>query len=534
MNQAEAKRRQAEAFSNICMLFTIYVFGRLIGNNGITYLAVAVEASAMLWQAASGSVSDALGRQLRSRKNKGQYNNIQKMRRCAMAFHGALGLVGSLILLASAWALAEKVFRIPYSALILALLSPMVLLRSVSSVLLGYFQGEGWEFPRIVSGILRQVFILGFGILFGNIFSSYGEKVSRLERQANFEQMYGGMGIALSISIAEILVILLLVIIFKGSRRFERKAKTKPETAFSADSTWDCIRYLSIGRWPQVATGFLLLLPLPLGLGLFVGRMWEDAQAVSAYGMYAGKYLVICGVMVSLMVMVSIPVISRMFLCFKRDENRFARTVFQSGVHVCMLHGFYASVFMAVLGPQVAGLLCPEEMEPLARMLEGGAFVIVLGALSAYFGRILHVMGKRYHMLGAACGAVAFFSITVILSAEKAGILSLVYGGLVGVFALCISWGFFAYRQMRMRVDWLNVLAVPVGAGGVAGLICFLIRKLLSPYLGDVATLLMALAVSGALYWILLLLLRNIKEQELEVIPGRRLISMLGQLLRVY
>ena len=41
-------------------------------------------------------------------------------------------------------------------------------------------------------------------------------------------------------------------------------------------------------------------------------------------------------------------------------------------------------------------------------------------------------------------------------------------------------------------------------------------------------------AVSGAVYWVLLLLLRNFKEQELEAISGGRLIGMLGQLLRVY
>ncbi len=47
-------------------------------------------------------------------------------------------------------------------------------------------------------------------------------------------------------------------------------------------------------------------------------------------------------------------------------------------------------------------------------------------------------------------------------------------------------------------------------------------------------TLILALLVSGAVYWVILLLLKNFREQELEAIPGGKLIHMLGQMLRVY
>ena len=86
MNQAEAKRRQAEAFSDILMFVTIYVLGGLTGDNGITYTAVAVQACTLFWIMISGSLSDALGKLLRARKNKGQYRNIARMRGSAMLF----------------------------------------------------------------------------------------------------------------------------------------------------------------------------------------------------------------------------------------------------------------------------------------------------------------------------------------------------------------------------------------------------------------------------------------------------------------
>lgn len=531
MNQTEIKRRQMEAFSHILMFVAIYVMGRLTGDKGIAYTAVAVQACGFLWIAVSGGVSDTLGRLLRSRKNKGQYRNIARMRGSVMLFQAVLGLAGSLGLAALSGIVAEKVFRIPYSWLILLALSPVVVLRTVSAVLAGYFQGEGSEFPRAIAGILRQVLLLGFGIVFCRLAGNYGERVSSLLRQDNFSAMYGGLGIALAATASELLVILFLGLIYRGNRRPERR--TKQEDMYATDSFWDCIMYLYNARWPQLATNLCLFLPLALGL-LLGSRRAEWGQTAVEYGLYAGKYLVVCGIVAAMITIVLLPVTGKIFQCFKREENRFARTVFQSGVHIGLVHGIFLSVFAAVMGAQLADLLCPENAQTMAKLLQWGSALIVLAALSAYFVRLLHAMGKKYPVLIAACGADMFFLLIVMPSIGKAGVLSLVYGGLAGAFVLCALSGAFAYRQLRVQPDWLGVFAVPAGAGGGAGLICLLIRKVLSPVLGSLGTLLVAFAVAGAAYWIALLLLRNFKEQELEVIPGGRLLGILGQMLKVF
>ena len=532
MNQAEAKRRQAEAFSDILMFVTIYVLGGLTGDNGITYTAVAVQACTLFWIMISGSLSDALGKLLRARKNKGQYRNIARMRGSAMLFVLVLGLAGSLVLAALSGVVADKLFRIPYSRLILLAMSPVVALRSVSSVLEGYFQGEGAELPRPIAGILRQVFLLGFGILFCHLVGGYGDKVSSLLRQENFSAMYGGLGIALAVSLSELLVVLLLGLIYKGSRRFERKAKQ--EGMYATDSHWDCARYLYSARWPQCLTGLCAFLPFVLGL-VFVGRKGEaGGQMAVEYGLYVGKYLVACGIAAAALTIFIVPIIARIFQCFKREENRFARTVFQCGVHFGLVHGIFLTVFVAVLGEQIVDFLHPVNEQMVAEMLQRGSALILLAPLCVYFARILHSMGKRYLVLAAVCGTDVIFVMTVLLSMGKAGILSLVYGGLAGAGLLCALLGVLAYRQMRVRPDWLGVFAVPLGAGGVAGLMILLIRKAFSAHLGSLAILITAFLAAGLVYWIMLLLLRNFKEQELEAVPGGNLISKLGQLLKVF
>ncbi len=531
MNQTEIRRRQAGAFAYILMFVTIYVMGRLTGDKGIAYTAVAAQACAIFWIAINGSMSDTLGRLLRNRRNKGQYRNMAKMRSSAMLFQLALGALGSLILAAMSGILADKLFRIPCSRLILLAFAPVVLLRTVSAVLAGYFQGEGSEVPGAIAGILRQILWLGFGLLFCRILGGYGEKVSDLLREENYTAMYSGLGIALAADLAELLVILFLGLIYKRSRRIERKGKQ--EGMYTVDSLWDSVRYLHNARWPQFVTALCLFLPLLLGL-IFCGRGDAMEQMTVEYGQYAGKYLVVCGIAVALVTMILLPVIGKIFQCFKREENRFARTVFQSGVHIGLVHGIFLSVFVAVMAEQFADLLCGKSGQTLTKMLQGGSALIALAALSWYFCRLLHAMGKKYPVLVAVCGGDILFIAVVLITIGKAGAISLVYGGLAGIFILCVLSGAFAYRQLRQQPDWLNAVVVPLGAGVGAGLICFLVRLLLSPHLGSFVTLLVAFVAAGAIYWIGLLLLRNFREQELEAIPGGRLIGILGQMLRVF
>jgi len=531
MNRAEVRRRQAEAVADILALITVLVMGRLIGNNGVAYVLLAVEVYLLLWSVVGGNLSDTLGKLLRGRKNKGRYNNVVKMRRGVMIFHGVLGLLGSLVLFFLAGTVAEGIFHLPYSTLILRVLSPAVLLRSVSAILTGFFQGEGTEFPGTVVSIMRQILTLVFGIVFSGLMGGYGEMVSALLRQDNYTAMYGGVGFAIAISLAELFVIIFLALVYRGSRRQGRNAKQ--DAASTEESMLDGVRYLCMGRWQQALTDFLACLPLVIGLFIY-GRSAEDVVAAD-YGVYAGVYLAVCSMAEALVSIVLMPFLGRTFAGIRREDSRFARTAFQSGVHICLVYGIFLTVYVAVMGAQLAELLCPEGKETVVGMLLGGSSLILFMVLVSYFKRFLQIAGKKALVAGAVGLADVVFALIVLLTSGigKAGILSLVYGGLAGMLVLCILLGLFSYRQMRMKMDWLQVCLIPLGAGGAAGILFAILGRLLAPLLGAAVTLLVVFAVVGMVYWIGLLLLRNFREQELSGLLGGRFIIALGQRLHL-
>lgn len=533
MNQAETKRRQVQAIATILALINLSVIARLTGYNGVTYVAVGLETYAIVYAAVSGGAADALARLLRLRNAKGQYRNAARIRRNVLLFQLALGVAGTAVALIAAEGIAENLFRVQYSSFILTILAPAVFLRSVSEVLLGYSRGRGEELPTAVVSILRQVFTLGFSLLFCRMLGNYGSKVSRLLVQENFASMYGGVGVAIAVTLSEVFVIIFLILMYKGSRHSAEKASQ--EGIRTTVSFPESVKLLCANRGAKVGIQLLAMLSLPLGF-IFLQKASGGSNGIAVeYGVYAAGYGVICGIMVAMIMVMAIPIYSRAAGLIRREEHRFARTVFQSGVHIIVVHAGFMTVFLGVMAGQAAAVMCSGQTETAEKMFCGGSSVILFAALSLYFSRMLILTGKKYFVMVALAAADVVYAVTVTVSLNtgKTGILSLIYGGVAGSAVLCIVLGTLTYRQLRQRVDWLQVLIVPVAAACVAGLLGMLLGKVLTPHVGNLISLLVCLVISGALYWAGLLLLRNFREQELEVIPGGRFINALGQMLHV-
>lgn len=534
MNQAEIKRRQAQAIAAILGLAALAVTARLTGYNGVTYVLAALEVYALFDTVVSGGIFDALGRILRLRNAKGQYKNAVVMRRNAILFQGILGLIGAAAVLMTAEEITAKVFRIHYSSSILMILAPAVFLRAVSSVLQGYSRGEGAELPTAAASILRQLFIIGFSVIFCNMLGNYGSKVSRLLVQTNFTAMYGGVGVAVAVTLSEVFVVLFLALTYRGNKK--NMAAAAKEGMRTTDSPVDSIRILCAGRGMSMLTRLLIILPLPLGLIFFSKASEGSDSAMTEYGVFAAGFGLCCGVIAAVVMILLLPVCGKMMNLFRKEEGRYARQVFQCGVHLGIVHAAFWTVFIAVMAEPVAAVFCGEQAQTATKLFRGGSGLILLFILSYYFAKILILMGKKLLVLGAVAAADVFFIIfvTVSLNTGKAGILSLIYGALVGMGVLSIVLGTLAYRQLKQKMDWLHALIVPAGVASVAGLAGMLLEKLFTAHLGNLVSLIVCLAVTGAFYWATLILLRNFREQELESIPGGKLIGAIGQLLRVY
>lgn len=533
MNQIELKKRQMEMVALLLGLLVLLVLGNILGDNGVAYLAVAMEVFLVFWTFTGSKLADTLGRILRGKSNKGQYKNVIKLRRNALVVEGFLGIVGSVLLFVLAEPLGEGVLGLSYSVAMIRILAPIVFVRTLSSVLLGYFQGEGTELPSVISYLMRVFCVFVLSLIFVNLFKGHGGKVSDLLRQENFTAMYGGMGVALAVLVTEILILIFLFLVHRGSRRRDRRGSS--EGMRTTDTFSGQLAVLYGNMLPAMLGGFLTLLPLWMGI-LFFRKSVPDMAGLNDYGVFYGKLIPFVGVVVLLGCIMLLECANKTVVCFRKEEQRYARGHFQGGLHMTVVYGMFSAVFTGILAPQIAGIFCKANVELATQMLRFGSYVMVAAILGFYFTELLNALGGKYFVLGllAVYNLVYAGSLVLFLNGGKAGIMSLVYSAMIAVTVYVVGAAAVTFMQLRYGIDWLQTIAVPAGVACAMGLILLFLSKVMYPHLGDLITVLVSLILGNLIYWIFLMIMRNFREQELAYIPCGKLIRIIGQMLRVY
>lgn len=537
MNQVEIKRRQIQAFSYIIGLAGLLALGSLLEDNGVAYIAAAYECFSFLWILIGRCSSDAMAKMLRGRNSKGQYKNIARVKHRLMGIRVFMGLFGSIVLAVGGFVLIDKVFHMQNGAFLVLVLAPAFLLRNINVGILGFFQGEGAELPTSVSSILRVIFSIGFGFLFGILLKNYGVKVSGLLLQKDFTGMYAAFGLAIALSVAELFIFVFLIVIYKGS---SHNVRTGVDGGRAVDSVTGLIRILYSNMAGMILIMLFRELPVWLGLLFFRKKTASAAAtvpdaAISLYGTYYGKYLVLMLIAILIIDIMLISQSVRVYSLFRKNEVKFARNSFQGGIHVAIIWGAYMSVTFAALSGQIAEIFCGTNTDNAAAMIQGGSFLVLFVALADYFGRILYLADKKT-MIYAGLGVmniVFVIFVSVFLNAADMGIMSLVFGGLISTAVLCGILGFCALKSYGMGVDIVQNIGIPAGCACVSGLISLFLGKAVTPHLGNVVAALLCIVVSFAVYWILLLVMHNFREQELRVIPGGKVIRVLGQMFHL-
>lgn len=537
MNQVEIKRRQIQAFSYIIGLVGLLALGSLLEDNGVAYIAAAYECFSFLWILTGRCASDAMAKMLRGRNPKGQYKNIARVKRRLMGIRIFMGLIGSIVLVAGGFVLIDKVFHMQNGAFLVLVLAPAFLLRNINAGILGFFQGEGAELPTSVSSILRVVFAIGFGFLFGILFKNYGVKVSGLLLQKDFTGMYAAFGLAIALSVAELFIFVFLIVIYKGS---SHNVRAGVDGGRAVDSVTGLIRILYSNMSGMILIMLFRELPVWLGLLFFrkntasAGTTAPDA-AISLYGTYYGKYLVLMLIAILIIDIMLILQSARVYSLFRKNEAKFAKISFQGGIHAAIIWGAYLSVTFTALSGQIAEIFCNTNTDNAAAMIQAGSFLVLFVALADYFGRLLYLADKKT-MIYAGLGVmniVFVILVSVLLNAADMGIMSLVFGGLISMAVLSGILGFCALKSYGMGVDIVQNIGIPAGCACVSGLISLFFGKAVTPHLGNVVAALLCIVVSFVVYWILLLVMHNFREQELRVIPGGKVIRVLGQMFHL-
>lgn len=531
MKQLEVKRRQIEYLAMALNIVLFLAIERKLGLEGSGFFLVPLMIFAMFWSFVGENVPDVLGKLIRVRRAKGQYRSVRKIRLYSMICQVFTGVIGTVLMLTFGSFLANNVYNCPYAGLMVWILSPLLFLRGMSQLLLGYCQGEGFELPAVSSCLLRPIVIYAFGTILGSRTGEYGAKVSALLKAEKYSSMYVGAGWCLAIVMAELFVILVLFIAFLGTRRMKKESEAESMRASVSLQGYAAASFRNVIFRALIC--FSELFPAAIGMMIFYHKTKDSAPL--SYGTYFVGYFAVCILFYRLLNAVAVPFWGKVSSFYKRDEVRLGRVCFQGGIHLILGLGSILAACIAAMPAQIGGLAGFTSPNVVKIVLQGGAW-IAFAALGFYFARMLMRFGKNLLVIGiGVLSNVVFVMIYLILwSDEKMALLSLTYACLISAAVYAVLLGAITVQLMGGRFQWVKVVLLPVGIAIAIGILQALCVKFLGEHLEGPYIVVFIGGIGFFAYWCILLLLRNFGEEELSVIPFGNILLSIGKLISAF
>lgn len=533
MNQMEVRKKQFGILGKVLGFVVAIALVRLIGDLGMAYFAAALEVYLLLQMLFTAGIPDCMARLMRSRMAKGQYRNAGKVTKAAFLYCLVTGILGSLFLLFAAEPLMRS-YKLPEAALTMKILAAAFFLQALCAMLQGYFQGMGTAMPSMIYSVLKQIFCLSFSVLFAHMMHGYGGKVSSLLHNEKFAGMYGACGAAIGVPCALLLCFCFLFAIYISAERRARR-KNKDGMRLTEDGI-EVLRILLFSLLPVSGILFFFRLPVMTGMVFYQNRMQEDLAAFSAYGAYYGRYLVLVGLFSMLALLAVAGVEQQVMYAFRKEESKNTRSWLAGGMQAVFLLSVYFAMLLLVLAPGMQQLFFGKNADGQAAVyLQSGFAAVLFLPMSIYFADILAGIGKiRIVLLNTLVSFILFvLAANIGLRALDGSILALVYAMLVFMAADCLLNGFFLLRALRCNPEWLPMFVLPVAAALVSGICLFLLNKVIAPAVGDALSTLFCIFLGGAVYLLLLFVLRCIREKDLDVLPGGAILEKIGMLLHL-
>lgn len=513
MNQAEVKRKQIQLYSYAACVLVLLYFGSIFGNSGMTCFVVALESLMIFLQVGCGNVADVFGKMLRYRRKRGLYANVCAVRRRLVVLLSVLAVLCFVLMFALSAVLADKLWQISTAGLIIRVLSPIVLIRMVTSILQGHFQSFGSHVQTTISYLIRPVLYLFLGKALCNKNMLYGEKVANLLQNEDFRGMYGAVGVAVALIIAELIILVLMLLCYFISDRNSDRKKSR-EGLQQKESV------------AETLTTFGRLSGINIGIGLFahllVIAMLFFLEDKSPIGIYFGTYLAVGTLPVLIIGARFYLIYAKTIYALKGQNVRHVRELFEIGLRYTWCFGILACVILAVLAPQITATYF-ERNEVVQKFLQQGSVLIPLVLIWIYFLMINAAYGRYVYLIGSLVLNFIVYLImgnflqnkmdTELTAALAAAIVAISFGTLV--------LGTITLNLYRLKVEYIYTFILPLACAGLIGLILMAGSKIITPHIGNEVCFYTCSILGLLLYLFLLGVCRTFSERDINQLYGK-------------
>ncbi len=402
-----------------------------IGTTGVAVYQLVFPSYNLLLTISSAGIPVAVSRMVAHHLNQENPKAARQVIRVALWLLGALGLLGSLVMLVLSPRLAAATGT-QESRLGFMVIAPSILLVCLMSAFRGYMQGHRRMVPTAVSQLIEQLGKVAIALPLAGMGMHRGGYAM------------GAAGALLGVSIAEALALGYMMVDWALGRRPESRLLQGPATKLEGDLA--VARHLTLIAIPITIGASIVPLAGAADSFMLVNIMKDymtKEAAMAAYGVYTGMVITMINVPTALAMAMSANLVPAIAGHRARGDQEAIRRESLTGLRLASVVGFPASVGMSLL----AG--------PILLLLFGG------GADSA-----------QDLALGEQLLSVSALTILLFTQVQAtSGILQGLNRQRIPMYTLALGMGL----KVALNYTLVRVPAINIGGAPYASLLCYLV-----------------------------------------------------------
>lgn len=511
----------------------------ILGDLGNDYYSTAFEIYSLLLLISSCSLPLAVSKMVSARVSQGRVKDAYRVFKAALGFAVCSGLAAGLIVFFFADFFAE-LLKTPFCVFALRVLAPTLFIVAILGVVRGFFQGLGTMMPSAVSQIVEQIINAIVSVVAAYYLFAYGAKIGAvLGDTEEYSAAYGAAGGTLGTGAGALAGLLFVLFVFVVYKRV-LKRKMRREHGNSKESYKTIMKVLVLTVIPVLLSTTLYNLSAIVDQGIF--KNVATLQGYTAdeihvfWGVFGGKYRVLVNVPISIasaVVSASVPAITSSFA--SRDMDSVLQKT-GNAIHYSMVVAFPCAVGLGVLASPVMQLLFKDSSDLAAHMLQIGVVSVVFYSLSTLSNGILQGVNRmKIPVINAVIALILqaglLFGLMYILDLN---IFAVIWANTFFAFAMCVLNGYGIYRHLGFKQEIKKTFLLPALSSGIMGVIVYVIYMVLQMVLKiNAISTVAAIAVGAGSYFVLMLALKGLNEQDLLSFPGGRKLIGLGRKLHL-
>lgn len=513
----------------------------IIGDVGNNYYGCAFAIYNIILIISSFSLPQAVSKTVSAQVAKGRFSSAYQVFKAAMLFAVISGLAASLVVYFGAEFFTGTLMRTPHSVYALKVLSPVLLVVAVLGVLRGFFQGLGTMMPSAVSQIIEQIVNAIVSVWAAYVLFGYGSTIGAVLGDAeHYAAAYGAAGGTLGTgagAVAGLLFAVFVFAIYMAVYRRKTKGAKKPKSVPFFSTFW----MLLVTIIPVLLSTTIYNISGIIDQGIFknvaILQGYKEHEIDVWYGVFSGKYQLLINIPIAIasaMAASSVPTLTKSFVEKNMDQ---VREQIHAAIRFVMVIAFPCTAGLAVLAKPIMLLLFPSTAgtaDMAASFMTAGALAVVFFALSTLSNGLLQGIDRlKVPVKNAFISLLLHVILLVVLMMSfRLNIYAVVYSNMFFAFLMCVlnARAIRVYSGYRQEIK--KTFLIPAVCSVLMGVVTWLVNYgLYSLCEINAVAVLTAIFVAMIVYFVAMLLLKGLTEEDLRSFPkGTTLIAVAKKL----